>query len=175
MVELMRWPSDDDWVEVKRRAMVTVGKTQFKPPDFEWKRKILGARHSPIRFLQFSFYLEIPYWQSVHICRHVHAQPYVKSQRNDRQNEYDRNKAPQDAIVNMILDCNSEELMVISNKRLCNCAQPETRAVIQRMCNLVVGRCPEFDGLLVPMCEYHGGVCHEMKSCGRCLDNTQGE
>ena len=26
---------------------------------------------------------------------------------------------------------------------------------------------PELEGYLVPMCEYHGGVCHEMKSCGR--------
>lgn len=25
---------------------------------------------------------------------------------------------------------------------------------------------PEFEGLLVPMCEYHGGVCHEMHPCG---------
>ena len=24
-----------------------------------------------------------------------------------------------------------------------------------------------FKGLLVPMCEYHGGVCHEMYPCGR--------
>lgn len=27
---------------------------------------------------------------------------------------------------------------------------------------------PELKGLLVPMCEYHGGVCDEIKGCGRC-------
>lgn len=168
MVELLRYPTDDDWFEVKRRCLITMGKTQFKPPDMEWKKKILLARHSPIRFLQFSFYLEIPSWVSVHLCRHVHAQPYVKSQRNDRQSEYDRNKAPQDTPVMMIWDMSAEELMVVANKRLCNCAQTETREVVQKMCDLVIEKFPEFDGLLVPMCIYNGGVCHEINSCGRC-------
>ena len=26
---------------------------------------------------------------------------------------------------------------------------------------------PELHGLLVPLCEYCGGVCHEMEPCGR--------
>ena len=26
---------------------------------------------------------------------------------------------------------------------------------------------PELEGLLVPMCDYHGGVCHELNGCGR--------
>ena len=168
MVELLRYPTDADWYEVKRRALVTVGKTEFAPPTPEWKHKILEARHSPIRYLQFSFYLELPYWTSVHLCRHVHAQPYVRSQRNDRQNEYDRNKAPQDAPVAMIWDMSAEELLVVANKRLCSLAAAETRAVVREMCDKVLEACPEFNGLLVPMCEYHGGVCHELKSCGRC-------
>jgi thymidylate synthase ThyX len=110
----------------------------------------------------------IPSWVSVHLVRHVHAQPYVKSQRNDRQSEYDRTKAPQDAPVNMIWDMNAEELMVIANKRLCRLASKETREVVTQMCKLVVEECPEFDEFLVPMCFYHGGVCHEMKGCGLC-------
>lgn len=167
MVEILKAPTEADWYEVKRRALVTVGKMHFQPPTPEWKHRILEARHSPIRYLQFSFYIECPYWVSVHLCRHVHAQPYVKSQRNDRQSEYDRNKAPQDALVCMILDVNAEELMVIANKRLCAQASVETRAVVANMCNLVVVNCPEFSGLLVPMCEYQGGVCHEMYPCGK--------
>lgn len=165
-VTLLRAPTDDDWMEVKRRALVTVGLTPMEPPTFAWKRRILKARHSPIRYLQFSFLLEdIPTWVSVHLVRHVHAQPYVKSQRNDRQDDYDRNKAPQDAPVSMIWDMNAEELMTVANKRLCMKASPETRAVVQAMCNLVIAACPEFAMLLVPMCEYHGGVCHEMNPC----------
>ena len=165
---LTEFPTGRDWMECKRRALVTVGLEAKTPPTDEWKHRILEARHSPIRRLRFSFELVgIPYWVSVHLCRHVHAQPYVRSQRNDRQDEYDRNKAPQDAPVDMILDVNAEELMVIANKRLCNQASQETRAVVQEMCDLVEERCPEFKGLLVPMCEYCGGVCHEMKPCGR--------
>ena len=167
-ITLTEYPNQNDWIEVKRRALVTVGKDTFLPPTEEWKRSILEARHSPIRYLRFSFLLEgIPSWVSVHLCRHVHAQPYVRSQRNDRQSEYDRNKAPQDAPVSMIWDMNAEELMAIANKRLCSQASPETQAVVKEMCFQVLDKCPEFADVLVPMCQYHGGVCHEMKPCGK--------
>lgn len=166
-VRLIEWPTKWDWIACKRRALVTIGKEVKTPPDTEWKTKILRARHSPVRFLRFGFYIECPYWVSVHLCRHVHAQPYVRSQRNDRQNEYDRNEASQSAPVSMILDVNAEELMVIANKRLCMQASPETREVVRSMCSLTEKACPEFCGLLVPMCEYQGGVCHEMYPCGR--------
>ena len=29
----------------------------------------------------------------------------------------------------------------------------------------IVKEMPEFEGLLVPMCQYHGGFCHEMYPC----------
>lgn len=171
-ITLLRAPTEEDWREVKRRALVTVGKTMVTPPTIEWKRKILMARHSPIRYLQFSFLLEdIPSWVSVHLVRHIHAQPYVKSQRNDRQSAYDRNKAPQDSPVDMIWDMNAEELMVIANKRLCAQASPETREVVTQMCGLAKEACPEISDFLVPMCVWRGGLCPEMVSCGRC---TQG-
>lgn len=168
-IKLLEYPNANDWIEVKRRALVTIGKRPLTPPSEEWKIDILRARHSPIRYLRFSFLLEgIPSWVSVHLCRHVHAQPYVRSQRNDRQSDYDRNKAPQDAPVDMILDVNAEELMVIANKRLCRTAAFETRATVAEMCNLVIEACPEFEGLLVPLCDYCGGVCHELNGgCGR--------
>lgn len=165
-VNLLEYPTDKDWMEVKRRALVTVGKSPVTPPSEEWKRSILEARHSPIRYLRFSFLIECPSWVSVHLCRHVHAQPYVKSQRNDRQSDYDRNKAPQDSPVVMIYDVNAEELMMIANKRLCNQASEETQELVGMMCMEVLKACPEFTPFLVPMCEYHYGVCHEMVPCG---------
>ena len=165
-VKLIEYPGEADWLAVKQRALVTVGLDANTAPDEAWKRKILAARHSPIRRLHFAFLLQnVPSWVSVHLCRHVHAQPYVRSQRNDRQNAYDRNKAPQDAPVTMIWDINAEELMVIANKRLCKQASEETRWVVRMMCRTVLDKCPEFKGLLVPMCVYHGGVCHEMNPC----------
>lgn len=167
-VTMIEYPAEIEWMRVKRRALVTVGKKPISPPDERWKREMLRARHSPIRYLRFSFLIEdLPSWVSVHLCRHVHAQPYVKSQRNDRQSEYDRNEAPQNAPVDMIWDMNAEELMVIANKRLCNMAAAETREVVRQMCELVIEKCPEFEPYLVPMCEYAGG-CKELNGgCGK--------
>lgn len=79
----------------------------------------------------------------------------------------DGDKAPRDTPVDMIWYLNAEELMIVSNKRLCMKAAPKTREVVQAMCDLVEKEMPEFEGLLVPMCEYCGGVCHEPEPCGR--------
>lgn len=165
-IELIEYPTDKDWMAVKRRALVTIWKKPKTPPDMEWKRKMLEARHSPIRRLWFAFeFTGIKYKTSVHLCRHVFAQPYGSTLRRDRQDMYDDDSAPRSTPVNMILDVNAEELMVIANKRLCNKASKETREVVAMMCAAVIEKCPEFEEFLVPMCVYHGGVCHEMQSC----------
>lgn len=164
-VTCIEYPTENDWIACKERALVTVGLKAKNPPTTEWKRSILKARHSPIRRLRFSFLLkDIPSWVSVHLVRHVHAQPYVKSQRNDRQDEYDREKAPQDSPVSMIWDMNAEELMVIANKRLCKQASKQTREVVNLMCLEVIKTNPEFADFLVPMCKYVG-ECKEMYPC----------
>lgn len=167
-VTLLKCPSEYDWLLVKDCALVTVGKEMQSKPTLEWMQKILEARHSPIRELRFVFRLEnIPTWVSVHLVRHhVGCQAYVKSQRNDRQNSYDRNGARQDAPVDMIWSMNADALMTIAAKRLCMKAAPETREIVQMMCDKVIEACPEFDGLFRPACEWSGGVCHEMQPCG---------
>lgn len=168
-VELLKYPTAEDWMEVKRRALVTIGKAPVSPPDEKWKRAMLRARHSPIRYLNFAFLIECPYWVAMHLVRHhVGIQPFVRSQRNDRQDEYDRENAPQDAPVVMILDVNAEALITLANKRLCNQASKETQKVVSRMCYLAALRCPEFCDELVPMCVRNGGICHELQPCGRC-------
>ena len=168
-VTLINAPTEETWMEVKQRALVTIGKKAVTPPTSEWKHKMLEARHSPIRKLVYSFYVkDLPSWVSVHLVRHHEGfQPFVKSQRNDRQNDYDRNKAPQDSPVEMIMDINAEALMVIANKRLCMQASPETRSLVKEMCRLAEENTPEFNGLLVPMCEYHNHKCHEIFPCGK--------
>lgn len=167
-VSILKRPTEEDWLFCKRCALATIGKAPKTPPSEEWKRKILRARHSPIRELRFAFLLEdIPYWVSVHLCRHVHAQPYVKSQRNDRQSKYDRGKAPQDAPVSMIWTMNAEEWLTICNKRLCNQASKETREVIEMIRDAVAETNPEFIDEMVPMC-VREGECHEMYPCGGC-------
>lgn len=164
-ITLLKYPTDEDWAFAKQCALVTIGKEMKTAPDMEWKHSILRARHSPIRTLQFAFYLEgVPYWVSTHLARHVHAQPFIRSQRNDRQSEYDRNAARQDAPVDMIWYMSAEELMTIAEKRLCTLAAKETREAVRKICGLVQGKCPEFIDLLAPPCE-KTGTCSEMYPC----------
>ena len=165
-VEIIKYPTDEDWMLVKKCTLVTIGKVVVNPPTEEFKRVILRARHSPIRELKFVFYLkDIPYWVSVHLCRHIHAQPYVKTQRNDRQSDYDRDNAPQNAPVDMMWSVNGEELITIANKRLCRLATEETRELVKMICEEVIKVCPEFEKELVPMCVRNGGRCYEMFPC----------
>ena len=171
-VEIVKYPTEADWLLAKQCTLVTVGKDSDRPASEKFKKDLLRARHSPIRELKFVFRLtDIPYWVSVHLCRHIHAQPYVKTQRNDRQNAYDRGKAPQDAPVSMMWSMNAEALLTIANKRLCNLASKETRELVRMICKEVVRVCPEFEEELVPMCVRNGGVCYEMFPCGERKNN----
>ena len=166
-VEILKHPTDEDWLLCKKCTLVTVGKDSNKLPTAEWKHKILAAEHSPIRTLQFVFRItNIPYWVSVHLCRHVHATPFVKTQRNDRQSNYDRGEAPQNQPVDMAWAMNAQELMIIARKRLCTQASPETRQIVAEICRQVEETNPEFKGLLVPNCVYRGYTCTEFYPCG---------
>lgn len=164
MVKLLKYPDSKDWLECKQRAIKTMGLKVKTPPSHDWKVSMLQCKHSPIRCLNFSFEMVIPYFVSVHLCRHVHATPYIQSQRNDRQDGYDRNAARQDQLVQMIWDMNAEELITIVQKRLCNLASKETRDVVKEMVKLVVNKCPEFESELKPICKKYG-ICLEMNPC----------
>ena len=109
-VTLLKAPTDEDWKEVNRRARTTVGYTEGVVPSIEWRHAILRARHSPIRYLRWSFLIEdVPYWVACELRTHVHDMPYDAVERAEK----------------------------------------------------------AYIGLLVPMCGYCGGICHEMKPCGR--------
>lgn len=165
-VEIIRHPTDEDWELCKLAALNTIGKTKVvNLPDDEWKYKILRARHSTIRTLMFMVRINpLPSWVATHFARHKHLEPFVQTQRNDRQSNYDRNKAPQDAPVSEMLWMNAEELMVLANKRLCGCAAEETREVMRDICEAVIEVNPEFAPFLVPFCVEYG--CHEFDMCG---------
>lgn len=168
VVEMWEHPTEEDWMKAKIRCLVTIGKKAVNPPDYDWKVKMLRCRHSPIRKLPFSFYIsDMPYWLHVELVRHhVGFQPYVKSQRDDRNNnEVPRGKKPQDAPVNAIIDLNAEALMTLMNKRLCGCATKEMQEFMFTIRKLVIETNPEFEEFLVPMCKYLH-ECKEFKSCG---------
>lgn len=171
-VIVSRYPTQDDWNRVKKFALGTEGKEAKVPATDAWKTKMLRCEHSPIRTLMFTIELiGIPYWVSVHFVRHKYGiEHFVKSQRNDRQSEYDRNEAPQNMPVNHIMDVNAQELIYMARKRLCSKAAEETKEWMMAIVDAVVEKCPEFKPFLVPQCAYLG-KCPEMYSCGMLADN----
>lgn len=165
-------PGERERMLLKRCLWVTMGKTAMPKelPSSKLIHDLLKARHSPIRVLNFAFLIEgIPSNIATHLVRHVHAQPFVSSLRNDRQDRMDGDLAPRNTPVDMVLHCNAEELMTIANKRLCNLASAGTRHAVTLICAEALKVMPELEDLLVPMCLYHGGVCHEINGCGRCV------
>ena len=179
-VRLLSAPTWEDWLLVKKAAFRTIGKDAKIEPKMEWRRKMLKAVHSPIRLLNYTVLLEgVPSWVSVHLVRHVHAQPFVTTQRNDRMDRdetYDRRKAPQDTPIDMIWSFNAEELMTICHKRLCMLASKETREWVQEVVRVITRECPEWQGtdLLVPLCTYRGGLCSEFMPCEYYLEHGHG-
>lgn len=168
-VEVLRHPTDEDWERCKMLAMNTIGRRWSGEVSDDWKHRILKAEHSPTRTLMFTVRVEMPYWVSVHFVRHKYGvEHYVSSQRNDRQSEYDRTRAPQDALVVHIMDVNAQELIQMAHMRLCGQAADETRGVMQAICQAVLETNPEFRPFLVPKCRAIDKVfyCNEFKPCG---------
>lgn len=161
-----------DWDLVYTLALATMRKTVIgKMPSDEWKRKILLAQHSPIRALQFLIQFECPYFVQNHLVRHHEGvQWFVGSQRNDRQNEYDRNAARQDTPVMVTCVINAEALMFISRRRLCSQASKETRDVWRSVVDAVAKVDSVLASCCVPECIYRG-FCPEMKPCGLAENN----
>lgn len=155
-----------DWEEVVNDCRATVKKPPLgKEPSAEFKRRILMAEHSPIRDITVKFrWKYIPYWVAMHWKTH-HWESRVNSQRNDRQKEYDRTKAPQDVPVDFIGDANVQNLIDTWRKRLCRQASPETRAYAEDFKETLREQEPEAASVLVPNCVYRG-FCPEMNPCG---------
>ena len=167
-IEILKHPTNEDWQWCKTCTLNTVGMTSTKLPTEEWKKKLVESEHSPLRELWFGIKMEIPYWVSVHFTRHhIGVNHYVQTQRNDRQENYDRTMAPQGAMVSHIMSVNAQELVFMAHKRLCRQASKETREVVRQMCKLVEEREPWYKGLLVPLCERLHGHCEEMFPCGK--------
>lgn len=175
-VEMIKYPTDDDWLFCKQCTLNTIGKTTTKLPTDEWKKKLLKSEHSPIRTLWFAFKLEIPYWVSVHFVRHKYGvEHFVQTQRDDRNdNTISRTDKPQGELVNHILYVNAQELMFMARRRLCNQASKETRQVMKMIVNEVLKTNPEFKDFLVPMCKYQG-KCPEFTPCRPQINNDNME
>lgn len=167
-VEMLKHPTDEDWLFCRQCTLNTIGKTTMKLPTDEWKVKLLESEHSPIRTLWFAFKLTIPYWVSVHLVRHKFGvEHFVSTQRDDRHPEekLSRNEKPQGEMVTHIIYLNAQEFINISHMRLCNQASPETKEVVAEMVKLATESNPEFKSVLVPKCKYRNGKCTEFYPC----------
>lgn len=157
----------DYWQDIKNTTMNTIGKNKGSYPTSDWKRNLLMSEHSPIRKLKISWRWEdLKSWVSVHIVRHkIGIEHFVSTQRSDRTG-LDRNKLPQDSLVNHECEADAQALINISRKRLCNCASLETRQAWQLVKNKVGEVEPELSKCMVRECVYRNGLCPEMFPCG---------
>ena len=155
-----------DWEEVVNDCRATVKKRPLgKEPSVAFKKAILISEHSPIRDISVKFkWANIKYWVAMHWKTH-HWESRVDSQRNDRQSRYDRESAPQDALIDFIGDPNVQHTIDTWRKRLCRMASSETREYAEDFKRVLREVEPEWSDVLVPNCVYRCG-CPEPTTCG---------
>lgn len=156
------------WTDVLNAARFTQRKDpKSGEPSIKWKKKIIKAEHSPLRCLMFNIdFYDIPYYVSVHLVRHVHAQPFVSTSRPDIDgNQLPREEQKKSDLVNMRLFLNAQEIIHISRVRLCGKAEFTTRNAWREVINELRKTEPELANACVPTCFYRG-FCPEIKSCG---------
>lgn len=155
-----------DWEEVVNDCRATVKKRPLgKEPSVAFKKAILISEHSPIRDISVKFkWANIKYWVAMHWKTH-HWESRVDSQRNDRQSRYDRESAPQDALIDFIGDPNIQHTIDTWRKRLCRMASQETREYAEDFKRVLHEVEPEWSNVLVPNCVYRCG-CPEPTTCG---------
>ena len=154
------------WQEVVNDCRATVAKPPLgKEPSTKFKRDILISEHDPIRDIEIKFaWFGIPYWIAMHWKTHI-WRSRTNTQRNDRQDSYDRRKAPKDSPVDFIGDANVQHLIDTERKRLCYMAAPETREYGEDLKAKLYEFEPEIADVLVPNCIYRCG-CPEPNGCG---------
>lgn len=156
------------WTDVLNAARFTQRKEPLdKEPSDEFKRNMVKAEHSPLRCLLYTIdFYDIPYYVSVHLVRHVHAQPYVSTSRPDVDGtQKPREEQKKTDPVNMRLFVNAQEIIHISRQRLCNKAESET----QRAWVRVLAELRRIDPILATACVQncvYRGMCPEIKPCG---------
>lgn len=155
-----------DWQEVVDDCRVTVSKPPLgKEPSAEFKRGMMVCEHTPIRRINISFkWKNIMYWVAMHFKTPTWYS-VCTSQRNDRQDKYDRGKAPQDALVDLTGETNPQHLIDTSRKRLCYQASKETRETWEDLKETIGEEVDEHIAwAMVPNCVYRCG-CPEMQMC----------
>lgn len=158
---------DVDWKKIKSACMTTISKQAGdKEPSTEWKRKLLICRHSPIRRSTISWkWEEIPYAISTHYVRHHEGcEKFIGTSREDRTN-VDRTTRSQMDYVPMEMDANIQALINISEKRLCNCADPTTIKYWEAVLEAIKEYDEDIFWSCVPQCVRCGGCVEPFSNC----------
>lgn len=156
---------DADWVDIKNVSRTTVNKGYSEKNATEkFKNDMMVAEHSPIRLINIRWKWEsIKSWISTHYSRHTYS-CFISTQRNDRTN-INRDKSPQDTLVNMDNSANGQNLIDVMRKRLCHQSHVETTEYAKDLKLSLMDGIPELGRVLVPNCVYRCG-CPEMHNCG---------
>ena len=150
-----------DWKDIKDACRRTIGLDESdKEPSKAWKRKLLICRHSPIRKGTITWkWPEIPYAISTHFARHHEGtEKYISTSRADRTEIKDRSQRSQMDPVSMEMDANIEALINISERRLCMCADPTTRAYWQDLKDCIEKYDEDIAWAMIPQCVRCGSV-----------------
>lgn len=160
------------WSLALDMARQTVNKEPLhKEPSDKWKEDMLRAEHSPIRCVEYLITCkEVPYFAVMHLVRHhIGIEKFVSTQRSDRTG-IDRNKLPQDNLINCSFICNAQALINISRVRLCTNAAKETRILWDAIRYSIKEIDPLMAKYMVQNCIYRG-FCPERECCGFCNGN----
>lgn len=157
-----------DWKDIKDACRRTIGLDESdKEPSKAWKRKLLICRHSPIRKGTITWkWPEIPYAISTHFARHHEGtEKYISTSRADRTEIKDRSQRSQMDPVSMEMDANIEALISISERRLCMCADPTTRAYWQDLKDCIEKYDEDIAWAMIPQCVRCGGCVEPFGEC----------
>lgn len=156
-----------NWNSIKRACMRTIGKEAGdKEPTKEWKRKLLICRHSPLRKGSVTWkWPSIPSCISTHFARHhIGCEKYISTSREDRTNIPREERSQMDE-VSMEMDANVEALLNISERRLCTCADPTTKAYWEDLRRQVEQYDGDISWAMVPQCIRAGSCVEPFSSC----------
>ena len=157
-----------DWKDIKDACRRTIGLDESdKEPSKAWKRKLLICRHSPIRKGTITWkWPEIPYAISTHFARHHEGtEKYISTSRADRTEIKDRSQRSQMDPVSMEMDANIEALISISERRLCMCADPTTRAYWQDLKDCIEKYDEDIAWAMIPQCVRCGSCVEPFGEC----------
>lgn len=160
---------------VKRAMLATAGITMITDPDQLTKKLAKGltdttfqglllGRHSPIN--QYKIWVDIvaPERVHTHLVRHHKIEPYVATSRPDI--SYFIPLENGERVFSLVID--AKRLIEISWIRRCTRAWKDTRAVFDKIEELLVAMEPAFAQFLKPSCVWFG-MCPEPKLDNKCL------